>query len=161
MRRLAWPLVLGLGLVLALPALAGSYGKCTLSTQECLDKMTASLKTSGFVGVEFDWKENSGETVVTNVFAQSPAESAGIQKGDILYALNGVVISEKNDAALQKARKEWKPGQQVTYTIRRNGTDREVSLTLAPMPADMMARIIGQHMMEHAVVNVSSEVSKN
>ena len=46
-------------------------------------------------------------------------------------------------------RKEWKPGQSVTYTVKREGVDREITLTLAPMPADVMARWIGEHMKEH------------
>ena len=78
----------------------------------------------------------------------------------MLYALNGVRISKENDAALAKARREWKPGQSVTYTIKRNGTDREVTLTLAPMPADVLAKWIGKHMLEHVSADVASAKAK-
>jgi S1-C subfamily serine protease len=83
------------------------------------------------------------------VIPGSPAEKAGLQPGDVLYALNGVRIAQENYTALTKARKEWTPGQSVTYTIKREGVDREIALTLAPMPADVMARWIGEHMKEH------------
>ena len=57
---------------------------------------------------------------------------------------------------LAKVRKEWKPGQSVKYTIKREGVDREISLTLAPMPADIMARWIGEHIKEHETSEHSS-----
>jgi C-terminal processing protease CtpA/Prc len=131
--------------------LAGeSYHKCTMPLQQCIDRMSSSLKTTGWVGIEFD------DTVVTNggykvvkVIEGSPAEKAGLQPGDVLYALNGVRIAQDKPAALAKARQEWKPGQSVTYTVKREGVDRDIRLTLAPMPADVMARWIGEHMKEH------------
>src|SRR2546422_974249 len=82
--------------------------------------------------------------------AGSPAESAGILAGDVLVALNGVSLNKDNDEALMKARKEWKPGQTVTYTIKRSGGERQVTLTLGSWPADALAKMIGMHMLEHA-----------
>lgn len=162
MRRQVWTWTVLLVLAAAVPALAGYGEKCTAGTQDCLDKMAAKLKNSGFVGVELDRDETTGILTVTSVIPATPAEAAGIQKGDILYALNGVTISKGNEEALKAARAEWKPGQQVSYTIRRDGADRKVSLTLAPMPADVMAKWIGQHMMEHASVEVTkNEPTKN
>jgi S1-C subfamily serine protease len=135
------------------PTVAGdSHMKCTMPLKECVARMSASLKTTGWVGIEFDNSiVSNGGYKVMKVIPGSPAEKAGLQPGDILYALNGVRIAEENSAALAKARKEWKPGQSVTYTIKREGVDREISLTLAPMPADVMARWIGEHMKEHEV----------
>jgi len=155
-------LLLGLGLAIAsaLPAAAGeSYSgkKCPEPTQVCLDHMATRMKNSGWVGVELDVDEKSGVMTVNKVIPGSPAEAAGIQTKDVLYALNGVRIAKENDSELMKARKEWKPGQAVTYTIKRNGTDRQVTLTLAPMPADVLARYIGQHMLEHANVEVATK----
>ena len=71
-------------------------------------------------------------------------------------ALNGVAFKKENDDALMKARKDWKPGQNVSYTVKRNGSERQVSLTLASWPADVIARSIGQHMLEHASSEVAS-----
>ncbi len=143
-------------LVAAVPAIAGEMGKkCTMPTQDCLNKMSTHMKNSGWVGVELDTEVPEGYAV-TKVIPGSPAETAGIQAGDVLYALNGVRISDTNKEALAKVRKEWKPGQSVTYTIKRNGADREVTLTLAPMPADILAKWIGQHMIEHVTTEVAS-----
>jgi S1-C subfamily serine protease len=142
------------GTLVGAPIVAGdSHKKCNMPLKECVDRMSAILKTTGWVGIEYD---NSAESIAANggykvmkVIPGSPAEKAGLQPSDILYALNGVRIAQESSDALAKARKEWKPGQSVTYTIKREGVDREIALTLAPMPADVMARWIGEHMKEH------------
>jgi C-terminal processing protease CtpA/Prc len=133
------------------PADAGDAPqKCTLPLQVCVDRMSAALKTTGWVGIEFDDSTMcDGGYRILKVVPGSPAEKAGLQPGDILYALNGVRLGKENSAALAAARKEWKPGQSVTYTVKREGVDREITLTLAPMPADVMARWIGEHMKQH------------
>lgn len=145
-------LIVAIGFCAAVaPVVAGDVSKkCTMPLQVCLDRMSANLKTTGWVGIEFDNSiVSDGGYKIFKVIKGSPAEKAGLQPGDILYALNGVRLAKDNDAALAKARKEWKPGQSVTYTIKREGVDREITLTLAPMPADVMARWIGEHMKEH------------
>jgi C-terminal processing protease CtpA/Prc len=148
---------LALALLAAAPSIAGETGKkCPESTQVCLDHMATKMKTSGWVGIELDVDEKTGMMTVNKVIPGSPAEASGIQPKDVLYALNGVVIDKNNEEALYKARKEWKPGQAVTYTIKRDGMDRQVTLTLAPMPADVLARYIGLHMLEHANVEVTT-----
>ncbi len=124
--------------------------KCTYAVEECLAYMAKKMRTSGFVGVELDVDEETGTYTVLGIIADTPAEEAGIQQGDVLYALNGVRIIKENQEELKKKHMGWKPGQSVTYTIRRDGQDREITLTLAPMPADVMARWIGIHMLEHA-----------
>lgn len=137
--------------IAATPVVAGDNSKkCTMPLQDCLDRMSANLKTTGWVGIEYDDSNVSdGGYRILKVLQGSPAEKAGLRPGDVLYALNGVRIAKENSAALAAARKEWKPGQSVTYTIKREGVDREITLTLAPMPADVMARWIGEHMKWH------------
>jgi C-terminal processing protease CtpA/Prc len=150
--------IAALALALALPAWAGHSGeKCNYPTQECLDHMAEKLKSSGWVGVELDFDEATGVPTVTKVVPGSPAEAAGIQAGDIFVALNGVKMNKDNEEALKATKKEWKPGQSVTYTISRNGYDKKVDLTLAPMPADVMAVWIGQHMLMHANTQVADK----
>ena len=157
MRHPKWLALLVLVALAALPALAGDGKKCSYSTQECLDHMAQKLKTSGWVGVELDYDEASGALTVNKVIPGSPAESAGIQDGDVLVALNGVAMNKNNEEAVKKAKKDWTPGQSITYTIKRDGLDRQVSLTLAPMPANIMAAWIGNHMLDHAGVETAQK----
>jgi len=116
--------------------------------------MAERMKTNGWIGVEVETDRPSGY-LVEKVIDASPAQTAGIQTGDVLAALNGVAIEPANQDKLKVARGEWKPGQTVTYTIERNGADRLVNVTLAPVPADVMARWIGEHMLEHAQIEMA------
>ncbi|HYV19647.1 MAG TPA: PDZ domain-containing protein [Verrucomicrobiae bacterium] len=127
--------------------------KCTYNTQECLDHMAAKLQSSGWVGIELD-KDDSGVMTVQRVVPGSPAEQAGFQVGDVLFALNGIEISDKNESALKTAKKDWKPGQSVSYTLKRDGRPVNANLTLGVMPADVLAKFIGEHMLEHASTEV-------
>ncbi len=144
--------VLSLAILLVVPVvpvLAGDHGKCTHTVEDCLNKMVAKLKSTGFIGVELDSKDKETLTV-TKVVQDSPAEKSGIQEGDILYALNGIRFTKKNWEAINKVKQ---PGKTVTCTIKRHGSSKELNMTLVPMPADLMAKYIGEHMLDHAKDN--------
>ncbi len=149
-----WVVVLGLAVLIAAPAFAG-HGKCNADTQECLDKMAAHMKDSGWVGVELEPSDMGGYEVA-KVVPGSPAEEAGIRAGDVLFAMNGIEIAEENEKALMEVKKDLAPGKSVDYTIKRDGYDRQVTVTLAPMPADVLARYVGQHMLDHATAGIAT-----
>jgi C-terminal processing protease CtpA/Prc len=143
--------------LVAVPAFAGGSGhECTASTQECLDYMANQLKNTGWVGVELEMESEKGPEV-TKVVEGSPAEEAGIQPGDILVAINGIEVNDENGEKLQAARAGMGPGTSVTWSMARDDMDRKVAITLAPMPADILARYIGNHMLEHATVEVATK----
>ena len=130
--------------------------KCSYGTQDCLDHI-AKMQTGGWVGIEMEKNEETGALTILNVVPGSPAESAGLQAGDVLFALNGVEIKEGNDEALKAAKKDWQPGQTVNYTVKRNGYDQRVSVTLGKMPEEVLAKFVGKHMLEHATTTVASK----
>jgi len=121
--------------------------KCPYTTQECLNSMASKMKASGWIGIEYDPEK---EMAITRVVPDSPAEKAGLLVGDQLASLNGIAIRPENEEAIQKARKQWAPGQVVHYTVRRNGVTKEFDITLGEWPADLLARYIGEHMLIHA-----------
>lgn len=135
---------------------AAGGGKCPYSTQECLDLMALKMKDSGWVGVELDREEDHGPMTVTKIVPGSPAEKAGIQHDDVLVAINGITLEEANEKKLVEARAASKPGQSVTWTMRRDQQKRDVMITLGAMPADILARYIGEHMLQHASPEVAS-----
>jgi S1-C subfamily serine protease len=143
--------------VLSVPAFAGdSYEKCSAGTQECLNKMTSSMSERGWVGVELEKDEDTGAMTVTRVVPDSPAEASGLQAGDKLVALNGFAFGdESNHEQLAAAWKSMSPGAEVAYTVNRNGHDKKVAITLVTVPEDVMAGWVGQHMLQHAAVDVS------
>ena len=162
MKRLHWPLTILAALILSAlpsPASAGDKSaekpveknyKCPRTTQECLDIMVAKLQNKGWLGIEYEMDEATGGLSVRRVVPGSPAQKSGLLEGDILTALNGVKFAEKNEEALKKVSEEMKPGNTFTYTVLRKGAESQVKVTLAPMPEDVMAQFIGQHMLEHA-----------
>ena len=136
--------------LLALPAMAGSDCEncsCDKPVSECLNTMIAKLETSGFIGVELDEDKATKALIVTKVIPGSPAENAGILEGDELYALNGIRFKEQNHEAISKVKVA---GNEVNCTLKRNGSSKEIKMTLVPMPADLMAKYIGEHMIAHA-----------
>ena len=145
MRNLA---ALSLSVTLMIPAFAfaGKGHQCSQAVDDCLNHMVKKLKSTGFIGVELDDKSPSA-LVVTKVVAGSPAEAAGIQNGDELFSLNGIRFGKDN---YQKMGKVKKPGNEVQVIIKRNGQPKKMRITLAAMPADLMAKYIGEHMMTHA-----------
>ena len=142
--------------LVAAAAAAGEGEKCKYSTQECLDYMATKMQNSGWVGVELDETADKIGMQVTKVMEGAPAGAAGIQIGDVLLAINGIELSEANEEKLSEARASLKPGAAVKWTMRRGDSQRELDLTLAPMPADVLARYVGTHMLEHAELTVAS-----
>ena len=137
-------------LLLALPAsaIAGKGKQCDHPVDECLNYMVTKLKSTGFIGVELDDdKAHGGVLIVTNVVKGSPAEKAGIQTGDELYSMNGIRFGEET---WKKMKEIKKPGNDVQVTIKRDGHAKKMRMVLAAMPADLMAKYIGEHMMTHA-----------
>lgn len=156
MRRAGWiGALLLVGLVLALPAQAAQKAekKCTENTQACLNKMVANLQTRGWVGIELD--KVNGKLTVTQVEADSPAKRAGLREGDVLLALNGVAFEEANHDKLKAMKKQMSVGKSLTYTVSRKGHEKQVAVTLEQIPETVLARWVGNHMLEHATVEIA------
>jgi predicted metalloprotease with PDZ domain len=148
-RAWIWMLVAALGL----PAYAGTttYKKCTASTQSCLDYMAAKLKNKGWLGIEYD--QEPAEVKITRVVPGSPAEAAGFAVGDVLVSVNGVKFASNTEdrcMTCEATQDRWKPGARVDYVVLRRGKELRLTPTLAALPPDIMAQIIGMHMLEHA-----------
>lgn len=59
---------------------------------------------------------------------RSAAKAAGIQKGDILTAINNVPI--RNFAELQSQLNRYRPGDKISVTVDRNGKNRSFNVEL-------------------------------
>jgi S1-C subfamily serine protease len=150
-----WILTALIALVAA-TASAGEGKQCSYDTQACLDKMAAKMQSSGWVGVELEGIENAPGNLVAGVIEGSPAEAAGIASGDVLLAINSVELVDENMEKLGEIWKASAPGQKVVWTIQRDGAERQVNLVLGRMPADVLARYVGKHMLEHAQVELAA-----
>jgi predicted metalloprotease with PDZ domain len=148
MKRITWLVAPVMLMILAAPiALAGDYAKCPQSTQECLDMMAAKLKNKGWIGLELN--DDSGKLAITKVFEGSPAEKAGLEAGDVLFAVAGVEYSEANNDKLAQIRDTMTPGKTFTFTILKGGEEKaDVDITLAPLPEDVLDAWVGKHLLE-------------
>jgi C-terminal processing protease CtpA/Prc len=129
---------------------ATSAKHCTASKEECA-KYMADAKNRGWVGIEYDSTED-GSMVVSKVVTGSPADKAGLKAGDVLFALNGVDLTEKNKDKLKAAKASMKPGSVVTYSIKRAGATEDVAVKLGTMPDDIYQAMVTDHMKEHVDV---------
>ena len=153
MKRITWFVAAALVAALAVPALAGSGGKCTYDTQSCLNHWSKS-KDMGWAGLQYD-KLEDGTVKVKAITANSPAVTAGFQVGDVLMAINGAKLSDKE--AVKKAKGEWKVGQTVNYTVQRGGAEKQISVALARMPEEVFASMVGSHMLENHLVTATAD----
>ncbi len=145
-RQLALPALALSALAWPISALGGEEHRCDHPVDECLNYMVSKLKSTGFIGVELDDKK-PGVLTVVKIVPESPAEKAGIRVGDELHSLNGMRFGKKNQKKIGAVKK---PGNEVQVTIKRGGHAKNIRITLIAMPADLMAKYIGEHMMVHA-----------
>jgi S1-C subfamily serine protease len=105
------------------------------------------MKAHGWLGLETE-KNAAGAYAVKAVTPGSPAAAAGFQPGDVLVAFNGVAMDGANKEAMKKAKAGSAPGKQVTYTVRRGGAERQLTATLAPVPKEVLAQWLGEHLID-------------
>ena len=138
--------------LLAVPVWAGDeeYKRCPAEASECITKMVEGLSQRGWIGIE--WDDKAEDTVLTHVVANSPAEAAGLVKGDILRAFNGVATDEGEEAVWAEAKKSLIPGHTIKLTIDRAGVRKIVPVKLVSLPRHVMAQWVGNHVLDHHVI---------
>jgi serine protease Do len=72
-------------------------------------------------------KDGSG-VYVTGVTQGSAAEGAGIKTGDFISSINGVPVNSSAELVEQVTR--YSPGDKITVTYTRDGSDKTVTVTL-------------------------------
>jgi serine protease Do len=89
-------------------------GKLGVTIQPVTPEIAASIRLGDVRGA-----------LVNSVEAGGPAEKAGVRRGDVIVAIDGMPISDSN--TLRNHVAEHKPGTEMKLTVVRNG--REESLT--------------------------------
>lgn len=86
----------------------------------------------------FGEKEARG-VVVGDVSANSPAQEAGVKRGDILLEVDGKPVTSSNQ--LRNSISMMQPGTEIKIKLARDGNERDVTVKLAEMPTETaMAR---------------------
>jgi putative serine protease PepD len=86
-----------------------------------------------YLGVQTADSESGTGAQVGAVSSGGPAEQAGLQAGDTVLAVDGTALSQ-GAASLSAAVNAHQPGDHVELTIRRDGGERTVSVTLGTQP---------------------------
>ena len=74
-----------------------------------------------------------GPAEVGSVRSGTPAADAGVKTGDVIVKIDGVAVATGVDLRGQLDR--HKPGETVTLTIRRDGSERTLTVTLGTRPS--------------------------
>ena len=95
-----------------------------------------------YLGIAFQWAggasarqlhaQNTQGVLVQQVQPGSPAAKAGLQRGDIITAINGKKLASETDLPATIAKQ--KPGDSVQLSVVRNGQEQTLSATLAQRP---------------------------
>ena len=72
--------------------------------------------------------------LVAAVSSKSAAERAGLQRGDVITALNGEPVTDSNSFRNRIA--STTPGAEVTLTVNRNGREQQLRATLGELSAN-------------------------
>jgi len=101
--------------------------------------------------------------VVGDVTASSPAQEAGVQRGDIIQELNGKPVADSNQLRMTISMME--PGTTVNLKLIRNGSPRELPVKLAEMPTETAKVKTGEEGVEKAmdgveVSNLNPQISE-
>ncbi|MDI6401460.1 DegQ family serine endoprotease [Balneolaceae bacterium ANBcel3] len=101
----------------------------------------------GFVGITYqpvdesmaralDLPEAKG-LIISDVVDESPAEEAGLQPEDVILKFNGRSIDSSSEFRRRVA--EMTPGTEISLLIFRDGSEKEVKVTLGEFPSEQLA----------------------
>lgn len=91
---------------------------------------------TGFVGIAIRAGDNQ-EVLVDSPITGSPAERAGLKKGDVVLKIGATVASDLQTTI--KAVRDVKPGAKLEIRISRDGTESTITATVGPMPFHYVA----------------------
>ena len=80
--------------------------------------------------------------LVSSVSKDSPAEKAGLERGDVIVSMDGVAVSDGN--ALRNRIASSTPGATVTLGLVRDGDEKTVSVKLRELPSTQTADAAGE-----------------
>jgi len=78
------------------------------------------------------WAGRAEGVVAAEIAAGSAAARAGVQRGDVLVAVNGLPVQTPADVVEHEHR--GVPGTRLSYTLLRLGTRQALEISLAPAP---------------------------
>ena len=88
------------------------------------------------IAKSFDLKETNG-ALVGDVTKDSPADKAGIERGDVIISLNGQAVDSPN--TLKNLTAQLEVDNTVPLVVIRNGKEQTLQVKIGEQPTDMQA----------------------
>lgn len=88
----------------------------------------------GYMGILFGW-DDGGTATVRDVIPRSPADQAGVRRGDTVVRLNGRAATED---AVDDLREHLDRGDTVRLTLRRDGREEQRTIVAGERPRTMV-----------------------
>lgn len=76
--------------------------------------------------------DNTEGALISGVLPGSPAETAGLKSGDVVYSVNGQPV--KNSRVLPRIVTSYPPNSVITLSILSNGLKKDVKVTIGNIP---------------------------
>jgi len=122
----------------AIPEIDASYALPTAALIRVRDDLLfAGEVIHSWMGFEVGRRENAGDgrhVTLTKIVDGSPADKAGLKRGDVLLAIGGREILDVAD--VPNAVFFTRANQYTTVRVRRDGATREISVKTLPRPED-------------------------
>jgi serine protease Do len=103
-------------------------GMLGVTIQGVTAELAESLELEGVAGA-----------LVSDVTKGGPADKAGVERGDVITAIDGTTIDDSNKLRNHVA--QMKPGSRATLSVLRQGRSREVTVTLGTLPSTTAAGV--------------------
>jgi len=104
------------------------------ASKKVADTMIAGGKVQhAYLGISVGDTTNGTGAQIERVVSGSPADTAGLQAGDVITAIDGNAVSDANDLTAGIGSRA--PGDKVTLTITRNGSTKSIVVTLGVRPS--------------------------
>lgn len=88
---------------------------------------------TGFLGVNLD-DNAEAPTITSFVGDNSPAEKAGLKSGDVIVKVQDKPVKTLDE--LMEIMHKTKPGDKLAVTVKRDGKEQTVNVTLGTRPQD-------------------------
>ena len=98
----------------------------------------------GWIGLATT-RDEDGRARVSNIIPGSPAEDAGVDKNDVIVAVDGRIMDQGEFLRMLDARK---PGETLKLAVMRRGTLKEISVTAVPFPYAVFNLQLAEHSTE-------------
>ena len=104
------------------------------ASKKVADTMISGGKVQhAYLGISVGDTSNPTGAQIERVVSGSPADTAGLQAGDVVTAIDGKAITDANDLTADVGTRA--PGDKITLTITRNGSTKSIVVTLGVRPS--------------------------